>query len=317
MNELFLFPKEEWSKGKIVETLNSYGFKIRPQDLRSGFNHLILVNTEAIRITDIETVEKIIIINYDTKTESVEKDAYIIENKEFKSFNIEPLLSEDPTNIIWDIKNFGFYIKPNKDINRIYSLINSTKYPGVSGYLKEIEIKELIEIEGLDLNLKKLLLDIYALKASLVRTTILYTENNSKDNHEQNFILKYTTIFTLTTISRTILEKLILIIGLIDKDLDYESLIGSKSIKRTFIKTGSKSIEPLTIELLKHITNIEILDENYRTPEIHKISRLLGMLSECKGEIFGSILNEIFSFQNWTTQFFKKICNKLKEENAC
>ena len=82
-------------------------------------------------------------------------------------------------------------------------------------------------------------------------------------------------------------------------------------MKSSFLKEAVKSNDPITKEFLHYITNVEILDNSFRTPEIHKLGRIFGLLNY-DINVYDSLFNEISAHFNYANIYVAKIIKLLR-----
>ncbi|MBW1732426.1 MAG: hypothetical protein JRJ75_16370 [Deltaproteobacteria bacterium] len=102
-----------------------------------------------------------------------------------------------------------------------------------------------------------------------------------------------------------------LLLAKLDGNLDFAALDKSKKMKTTFKKQAQRSTFELTREFSDLLEDVELLDDNYRTPETHKMGRVLGLTYN---GYFGTQVNEVLSFQNTALKAFNRICEHIRKE---
>ena len=125
-------------------------------------------------------------------------------------------------------------------------------------------------------------------------------------------LAQYSSVFLLSFVTRAQYEKLMLLVASIDGTISYKRLDNSKKMKSTFIKESENSELEVTKHLRKSVANLELLDDNYRTPEVHKLGRILGLVYQ---EYYSSMINEVLSFQNEANFLFVEVCDYIRETN--
>lgn len=306
-----LFPKDKWSKEKIVTILKSHGHSISSSELRTGFSHIVLVQSDDVDFSELKSQDKIIIVSYDQKDKILKKIGFLIEGNEFKKLDVEYEISNDKTNFIFDIKNFGYRPLGIGDFKTTIQNINNSHEGYLLQLLKTFDCEDLIDKEDIPVQARKLIVDIYGLIAASFEVQLTLHASFKKDD-SNNYIKFYSSILCCTFLVRSEIEKIILLVSILDPAIDHKSLQGSKSIRRSFRKMAENSSLDLTKELVRELSNIEILDDNYRTPEAHKMSRIFGILNNLSRETYGTLINEVISYLNWANQFYKKLCDGLR-----
>jgi hypothetical protein len=153
---------------------------------------------------------------------------------------------------------------------------------------------------------RKLILDFYALHGTAY---LIMIQLQSKSD----MLLNYSQVFLLSFVTRALYEKLMLLMACIDPGLDYAKLEGGKSMKRKFVEQSKRGNLDLTKKLSEHLEDLELLDDYYRSPEVHKIGRLMGLVYN--GYQI-SLLNEVCSFFNTANHFFIDICKFLRQQQG-
>ena len=126
---------------------------------------------------------------------------------------------------------------------------------------------------------------------------------------EDVIVAQYASVFFLAFVTRAQYDKLMLLVAEIDDEVDFKSIDGASKRKKTFKNQAIKSTFPLTAKLFKAIDSLDMLDDNFRTPETHKMGRTLGLI--LSGH-YRTLYNEVFAFFNQGNQIFKEICEHLK-----
>ena len=292
--------------------LKSHGHSITSSDLRTGFSHLVLVQSDEVDFSELKSQDKIIIVSYDQEGQILQKVGFLIENNEFKKFDVEYEVNNDKTNFVFDIKNFGYRPLGTGDFKTTIQNINNSHDGDVLSLLKTFDCEDLIEKENIPVQARKLIVDIYGLIAANIEVQVTIHSSFKKED-SNNYIKFYSSVLCCTFLTRSEIEKIIQLVSILDPAIDYKTLQGSKSIRRTFQKMAEKSNLELTKELVHELSNIEILDDNYRTPEAHKMSRIFGILNNLSKETYGTLINEVISYLNWANQFYKKLCDSLRK----
>lgn len=306
-----LFPKSKWSKEKIEALLKSYGHSISSSELRTGSSHLVLVQSDEVDFSELKSKDKIIIVSYYKGDKSLRKVGFLIENNELKTFDVESYVKNDKTSFIFDIMNFGYPTMGTGDFKTTVQNINNSHDGNVLSILKVFNCEDLIDKENIPIQARKLIVDIYGLIAANLEVQVAIF-SRFKEEDSNNYIKFYSSILCCTFLTRSEIEKIIQLVSILDPAIEHKTVQGSKSIRRTFKKMAEKSTLDLTNELVHELSNIELLDDNYRTPEAHKMSRILGILNNLSKETHGTLINEVISYFNWANKFYKKLCDSLR-----
>ena len=306
--QILLFSYNYWSKEKVSDYLVKSGVTFKPKQLRSGFSHLVFINSNNISIEP-TSIEPIIILEIDYEKQMLLPDkAYLIVDNTRKVFDLPYALDNDTTNFLFDVKNFGFIPNTNSDFFITTKNINELLLKLPQNIPDDFDLTEIVLNDKIDNNVKKILLDIVGLIAAHLYNQIIHT--NSKDI-QAIYVQRYSALITSTFVIRAIIEKLILLIAQLDEDIEYRKIVDSKSMKSSFLKEAVKSNDPITKEFLHYITNVEILDNSFRTPEIHKLGRIFGLLNY-DINVYDSLFNEISAHFNYANIYVAKIIKLLR-----
>lgn len=304
--EFWLFPKTHWNKAKVVQFLSVLKGSHKSNQIRTGLTHLVFINIDDIDLepTIVEPVY-VLVMNYEKQYLLTDR-SFLFRNNTVEKLNLGDALDNDTTNLLFDIKNFAFIPKSNSDFEITVKNINEflQKMPG--NIAETFDVSPLIRSEQINSNVKKLLLDIQGMLAAYMCNSKVYFSEKP-----ESYVQRYSTIITSAFMARAMIEKLILLVALIDSELEYDKIQGSKSIKSSFIKQAGKSKNELTSDLLHYLPNVELLDDNYRTPETHKLGRIFGLLNYDL-KVFNSLLNEVSTHFNYANGFFAMILKYLR-----
>lgn len=314
MQVVFLFNRNEWNKRSVEDFLDALESEYR---LRYGFGHILAIcskpignEIEELNLDAISHVKGkipksgVLAVWYDLEKSQVSSVALRIKSDSISKVGLEDLLKEK-NNIDFDLVNFGFIPTGGEAIESLYESIRSTtKLSDKVDLLKASECEDLLNSKSMTDDIKKIILDFFTLRASAMLISMRL--------HDPGDVLcEYSQILLLTFITRAQFEKLILLLAKLDESLDFHVLDKSKKMKATFRKQAKNSSFDLTKKLAGSLEDVELLDDNYRTPETHKMGRILGLT---KKGYFGTLINEVLSFQNTANDFFNDICNYLREK---
>jgi hypothetical protein len=151
---------------------------------------------------------------------------------------------------------------------------------------------------------KRLFIDILALRGTVL---LVMKRVGGKD-----LLSQYSLVFLLAVTVRAQIEKTMLLFAHLDQNLDFKRLDASKKIRSVFPRQAKGSSWPPTAQLAAFLASVDILDEMYRSPEVHKTGRLWSLL--LSGH-FETCLNEVMSFFNEHQQVMIALANHLGEES--
>lgn len=252
--KLLLFDKAKWEFSE---------FKVLNLNVTIGFNFFIC------EFENRKIDKEYIICEYEQKVTSLT----LIKQKDKK-----PIYFDDDRLLLIDIKTYLNFkkIKSNKpSLLEVYKLIRSDFQSKMKvDIVKEdkMECLDIIENENVPISIKNHLVFIIGQYSSIL---FLSTRNISKGS----IIGSYCKSFYGIVSTRAIYEKLIKLLSLLDPNIDEKKVENGKSIKGKFLKESVESDFPLTKIFVSILKNIYFLDDEFRTPEVHKFSRLFSMLT--------------------------------------
>jgi len=301
MKTILLFRKGEWNKHNVTELLRPLSIKC---DIRSGFGHLLAICDSRLdwrSLTASRITHTIIAVDYDHSSGMAGGSAFVVNSKKAETIALEALLDTEP-NLSFDLRNFGFLPASSAGIGKLYDSIRRVRFGRDVDVLAASDCSDIIHDSNVPVEIRKSLLDVFTLRACALYTV-------GKLHSASNALSEYSSVFLASFVTRAQFEKLMLLMARIDEALDYKKLDSSKKMKATFAKQAASSQFPLTKRLLGLVADLELLDDNYRTPETHKMGRILGLVNS---QHFGTMLNEVLSFQNDANNFFMDVCRHIR-----
>lgn len=302
MKHLILFNKKQWSAADVREFIISINGKINFV-LRNGFNHILAICDSEIDIQKSPREGTIYSFEYDREKNEASSEVKTINRNGIINENLEGL-SKTVDNFLFDLTSFGYIPDSVGIIEDLYLIIKESRIAKEVPVICTDESNNAINNSNIPPDIKKSLLDYCSLRACAALLLQKFHDANEQIN-------QYATAYLMSVITRSQYEKLILLTAKIDNSLDHDKLIGAKKMKKNFIKQANQSTQNNTKNLLQLVKNLEILDDDYRTPETHKSGRLLKLISD---DHYGSLINEIMSFQNDADAYFRKICTEINNE---
>lgn len=302
MNIVFLFPNGSWNKKTVSKYLESINLTYK---LRVGFGHLVAVSEESLNRSQLTAPQRCYVVGYDNEKRLAQKTGYEISEDGFLPVPISELIDSVP-DLHWDLQNVGFPLRGGVKLEDLYDAIRSCEVAPnrEADILSASECRDIVADDRIPGTIRKLALDFFTLRATAILTATCLTGSNDP-------LRQYATVFLVSFVTRAQFEKLMLLVAYVDPALDYEVLDKSKRMKATFRKQASQSTLDLTKRFWNVVESLELLDDNYRTPETHKLGRILAIVH--KGQ-YTSALNEVLSFQNTVNNFFWDLCNYLRKE---
>ncbi|MCK4781748.1 hypothetical protein KAS79_02350 [Candidatus Parcubacteria bacterium] len=271
-------------------------------ELRSGFSHILAVFDKIDEGLLPDSKEEVLCVRYDKKAEAAKNDIMTI-REQHRSTQSLSCLALKPNNIIFDLRNFGFYPKSRKKLAEIY---DDVVFDGNPVMLEPYQCRDLIENEQLDNEIRKYLLDIYIFIASGIQ--ILVTMEQGKAHALKQYSIILSNIF----ITGAKIEELIFLVARIDSSLEYyKKLKKAKRIRSVFLKNSGKTELKIVKKLRNIVEDYELFTQKFRTPEGHKKGRMFPLISE---GYYGTLFNEIMSFNNALNGLFGEIVAYLKSE---
>ncbi len=304
MKTILFFNVKNWNSITIKEYLKG----LSDYKMRFGFSYILVIFNSLKEEFLKNSYEKILCVNYDKNTRRVSSRALVIKDGTRSYQEFDKILKE-PNNVEWDLKTFGFIPERNKSILEIYDDI--IRYPindGNNDILSNFQCRDLIDNKNIDEEIKKHLLDIFALIVSGIQILISLQDRI-------NYLKQYAGILANIFITRAKLEKIIFLIAKLDNDtIYYQKLLKGKKrgIRNSFLKLSRNSNFSLTIKL-KHLAEyFEHFDNQFRTPEAHKKGRIFSLISDGH---YGTLANEVLSFDNKLNQFFGEVLQYLRNNS--
>ena len=301
MIPILLFSKGTWTREQVEMLLKERGIAYR---LRFGFSNIIALCDESIDFRAPPSAEPYLCVWHDVDSHLVSNKCILVDENGPTARDTQELL-DSWENVKFDLTNFGFLPQPAKEgTSTLDALKVSVDSLGSSVELSMVPVAEpVLARADLSLEVKKFIIDLVALHstAMLVITKLW----DRKDT-----LTQYASVFILSFVTRSEIEKLMLLVAAIDPAMDLSKLERSKRVRRVFQAEVVKSDWDITRTLAQFVPNVSLLDDNYRSPEVHKRGRLLALV---QGGHFGSLINEVLSFQNEAQGIFREICKSLTE----
>jgi len=295
---ILLFNIKDWS----VPLVKNYLAKLGKHKIRFGFSHILAIFDELDEKNLLNSEKEVFCIRYDKKLEAARNEILVIReqsrNKQFLNY-----IASKPNNIIFDLRNFGFYPEHKRNLIEIYDNII---FDGGTSILQPYQCRDLLQNEKLDNEVKKYLLDIYILIASGVQILVSLQDKT-------NFLKQYTGILSNIFIVGAQIEKSIFLIAKLDDSLNYyQEVIKTKKVTSTFLKKSGGSQFELAKKLRNIAKNFESFNESFRTPEAHKKGRIFALISNGH---YGTLVNEVLSYRNLLSAFFIELIEYLRNRN--
>ena len=311
MKQLLIFKKDIWNAREISDFIKKILKidEIKIRNLHHGFNYLIYTNDKIIDNIQMQSQKEIIILDIYSKNdrfEYSEDESSCITKNNSKTLIKNKILLEKNHNLLWDIINL---VPPYQDKIKLVDLYDFIKIYD-NTVIDELGCREIF-LKKYRRSIQRKLLDII----SLINSNIsIYLALNNQKNLK---FVDYTIFFSLIVIVRAQADKIALLIADIDDTIDYQKLINAwkstNSLKKSFIKLALPSDNLITKDAINLLKNIDILEDNFRTPEIHNIGRSLELVYLGYGE---KLANIAYSYQTDILNLLKKIILHLKENQS-
>ena len=322
MNIVLLFNKQLWTHTQVSQFLKG---KHVPCRLRIGFtNYVAVAEVEQIDLTTLKgkglgkltavAFEKQADVGNGSRSDIALPNAYVIDNETITECPLENLLLEKDENLAFDLQNFGFDPKPSAELWEIYddvaaSLRNCVRPEAHRMVVDSCDCGDLIRDEAISLAIRKLLLDFYTLRAASICVGANLVLARPKYPGKNN-LTYYSKLLMTGTTTRAMYDRLMTLAATMDDELDEGRLSSNRSTKRAFLKQSATSSFPPTQMTREAVESLWILDDKYRSPELHKTGRLYSLVHA--GHV-DSLMNELCSFQNQATDLFNRFCAHLRE----
>lgn len=298
MKSVLLFNIKNWNLLTIQEYLKNLSQREKPK-IRFGFSHILAIFNGLDQRVIPDSENAVLCIEYDKKAKEAVTNFLVIQGNSRKTKSLDDVKGE-PNNIVFDLHNFGFIPEREKEVLEIY---NDIVVDSNAKVLEPYQCRDLLQDESLNVEIKKYLLDIYALVASGIQILISLQNKTS-------FLKQYAGILADIFIVRAKLEKSIFLIAKLDDTLKYnESFSNAKRVRTVFLEYSQKSEFKLTKELRGLSQDFEHFDSQFRTPEAHKRGRIFPLISD---GYYGTLINEVLSFDNRVNRFFGEVVQYLR-----
>lgn len=293
-----VFEKASWTKPLVVEFLQGASLDA---DLRMGFNRILaLLPLECLDSFPRSAARELVLLAYDWEENTGSTEARRIGPQGASPFDPTELLE---TGLLFELKNMGFVPIDSGDLQvHQEALARGVASLGKAAPVARVDGAEAALALDLDGRPRRLLLDCLVLRASAIQ--ILMWGANSNEKAE---LQHYTQIVSVTFLVRAQTEKLMLLCGHVDPELEYERLTG-KRVRQKFLDMARGSDLEVTKRIAAFVEGISILDENYRTPEAHKTGRNWGLV--CSG-YHESLSNEVMGYLNELQPLVSSVCEEL------
>ena len=294
LKAILLFNVKDWS----VPLVKNYLTKLGEYKIRFGFSHIVAILDELDEKNLPDSEKEIFCVRYDKESEAARNEILVI-NGQSRNKQLLNYIASESNNIIFDLRNFGFYPERKRNLIEIY---DSIFFDGSVPVLQPYQCRDLLQSEKLDDEVKKYLLDIYILIASGIQILVSLQDKT-------NFLKQYAGILSNIFIVGAQIEKSIFLIAKLDDSLNYyKEVTETKKVISTFLKKSKGSQFELAKKLRDIAENFEPFSEKFRTPEAHKKGRIFALISNGH---YGTLVNEILSYRNLLSAFFIDVIKYL------
>jgi hypothetical protein len=203
---------------------------------------------------------------YDSGSQFVAKTAIEIGPAGHTNVNVQALL-DDQDGTGFDLRVFGFSPAPNNADTRQYhrAFRASAQHNALPYDILFTEEAETTLVTSLAPEPQRLFIDILTLRATVMLV--------AKRMWGKDMLAQYSLVFLLAFTVRAQIEKTMLMFAHLDPALNYPQLDASKKIRSVFLRQARGSSWEPTLRLAALLESVDILDDMYRSPEIHKTGR--------------------------------------------
>jgi hypothetical protein len=286
MKLVLLFPTSQWKKRDAEAFVNNAHLV---GEFRVGFGHIVFITDSDRGLLPPSAPNCVLCIEFDHSNRALKTDGVELSPSGSRDLQVASLIAE-PNNVAFDLQNFGHVPVPSGDVDVLYDAFQ--KAAEANGLTAEMLLMPFAQaafprLQGREV--KKLLLDVLTLRA----TGVLVAKHLNGTGEDP--LLQYAQILSLTSAVRAQIEKTMLLLAMLDPALNYQRLDNSKKIRSVFLKQAKDSTSPATKRFASFLESVDLLDDKYRNPELHKNGRLWGLVTSGHA---GSILNEVLAFFN-------------------
>lgn len=299
---VLFFSTTNWGYKKVCQVmlLSEISYKVR-----KGWSHFVVVCDLSFDYSKLLGTGRIVALQYDYESKVASGISHIINTDRIETASTQHLI-ETESDLSWDMK-FAVQLLSDLNIEDLYKLVRNSPIKRLSAVRSEellsfYDCSHVVFNSGVPIDVKKIVLDIFTFHA-----TSMHIIANVADERS-GIIAEYSTVFQLAFVTRAISEKLMLLQSKLDIFLDFKKLDSSKKIKSVFKSQAVNSANKYTKELAIFVDTLDILDDNYRTPETHKMGKILGLI--CSGH-YDTCMNEVLGFYNKAMEIFSGICNQI------
>ena len=298
MKTILLFDKRYWNVLTVKNYLVGMGEKY---GIRFGFSHILAILNETDEELLPNSEKEILCIQYDKNAEAAKNDILTIQGQ-CRVVQSLSYIAQKPNNIIFDLRNFGFYPESEKNLAEVY---DDVVFDGNPSIFEPYQCRDLIENTQIDKEVKKYLLDIYIFIATGIQSLATLQDRT-------NVLKQYSGILLNIFITGAKMEELIFLVAKLDCSYEYyEKLKKAKKARSAFLNNSNNTKFKIAEKLRKMAGDYELFSEGFRTPEAHKIGRIFPLLT---GGHYGTLVNEVLSFNNSLNALFGEIIAYLKSQ---
>lgn len=109
---------------------------------------------------------------------------------------------------------------------------------------------------------------------------------------------------------RTLWEKLIGLAILLERPDDFDKILSAKRVRSAFIKNFKGSQHPITRDIWDYLHSVDIFEQRFRSPELHKIGRTIWWAAR---EKLGEEANRFIAYRNDLNSLLRNIVKKFED----
>ena len=241
----------------IIDNINEYAIRIVQENLPNNFSIPVILKGTCF-ILNKKTLRKCECEDADFK--KLMDDAHLV-IKERISEELPNLSYQEIDQLINEFSQTTFKFKPVEiNIEKIVKHINIEKEH------ENRLIHVLVDIKSI----------WYAMEYDFIQLANYVSETS---NHR---FKRYVYINNIITRIRSLWEKLIALAILLELPTQFDNILGARRVRTRFIRMFKDNNNPIIKKIWDGIHSLEIFEQKYRTPELHKIGRTIWWASKVK-----------------------------------
>lgn len=183
---------------------------------------------------------------------------------------------------------------------------------GILVALKEFDIEKLHRSiyvnKKFEHKLVGILVDIKSIWFALDFDLLQLARNTGKDVNAR--FKRYMYINNAIVRIRALWEKLIGLAILLERPDDFDKILSAKRVRSAFIKNFEDSQNPVVRDIWDYLHSIDLFEQRFRSPELHKIGRTIWWAAR---EKLGEETNRFIAYRNDLNKLLRHIVKEFEE----